>query len=173
MRGTVDGMRAAIRLVFDVDPVIREAANERAWGALGGVALGGGVRLFGPSQWRFRLDRSRLGRAPLRSVGQIELDPFTSVAFRFDVAVPLRLDSTLRQRVQQLIDAQKPAHTVARLIDSRGQFVLGGDATVGVDTMLAPFEPSVLGSGGNARLGRATILSGTRAANADAPRLGA
>jgi phage tail-like protein len=173
MRGTVDGMRAAIRLVFDVDPVIREAANERAWGALGGVALGGGVRLFGPSQWRFRLDRSRLGRAPLRSAGQLELDPFTSVAFRFDVALPLRLDPTLRQRVQQLIDAQKPAHTVARLIDSRGQFVLGGEASVGVDTRLALFEPSVLGSGGNVRLARATILSGTRAADADAPRLGA
>ena len=87
MRGTVDGMRAAIRLVFDVDPVIREAANERAWGALGGVALGGGVRLFGPSQWRFRLDRSRLGRAPLRSVGQIELDPFSSVADQAPVDV--------------------------------------------------------------------------------------
>ena len=173
MRGTVDGMRAAIRLVFDADPVIREAANERAWGALGGVALGGGVRLFGPSQWRFRLDRSRLGRAPLRSVGQIELDPFSSVAFRFDVAVPLRLDPPLRQRVQQLIDAQKPAHTVARLIDSRGQFLLGGEVSVGVDTMLRPFEPSVLGSGGNVRLSRATILSGTRAADADAPRVSA
>jgi phage tail-like protein len=173
MRGTVDGMRAAIRLVFDVEPVIREAANERAWGALGGVALGGGVRLFGPSQWRFRLDRSRLGRAPLRSVGQIELDPFSSVAYRFDVLVPLRLDTPLRQRVQQLIEAQKPAHTVARLIDSRGQFVLGGEVSVGVDTMLAPFEPSVLGSGGNVRLGRATILSGARAADADAPRLSA
>ena len=145
MRGTVDGMRAAIRLVFDVDPVIREAANERAWGALDGVALNGGVRLFGPSQWRFRLDRSRLGRAPLRSFGQIELDPFSSVAFRFDVAVPLRLDPPLRQRLQQLIEAQKPAHTVARLLDSRGQFVLGGDVSVGIDTMLTPFAPSVLG----------------------------
>jgi hypothetical protein len=173
MRGTVDGMRAAIRLVFDVDPVIREAANDRAWGALGGVALGGGVRLFGPSQWRFRLDRSRLGRAPLRSVGQIELDPFSSVAYRFDVLVPLKLDPPLRKRVQQLIEAQKPAHTVARLIDSRGQFVLGGDVSVGVDTMLTPFVPSVLGSGGNVRLGRATILSGARAADDDRTRLGA
>lgn len=174
MRGTVDGMRAALRLVFDLDPVIREAANERAWGAVGGVTLGGGVRLFSPSQWRFRLDRSRLGRAPLRSVGQVELDPFTSVAYRFDVLVPLRLDSALRQRVQQLIDAQKPAHAVARLIDSRGSFVLGGEVSVGVDTILAPFEPSVLGSGGNVRLGRATVLSGARAAQAEGlgmPRL--
>ena len=171
MRGTVDGMRAAIRLVFDVDPVIREAANERAWGALGAVALGGGVRLFGPSQWRFRLDRSRLGHAPLRSFGQVEFDPFNSVAYRFDVLVPLRLDGTSRQRVQQLIEAQKPAHTVARLLDSRGQFVLGGEISVGVDTMLAPFDPSVLGSGGNVRLGRATVLSGARAADTAAPRL--
>ncbi|MDB5934416.1 MAG: phage tail protein [Massilia sp.] len=173
MRGTVDGMRAVIRLVFDVEPVIREAANERAWGALGAVALGGGTRLFGPSQWRFRLDRSRLGRAPLRSVGQVELDPFSSVAYRFDVLVPLRLDATLRQRVQQLIEAQKPAHTVARLLDSGGQFLLGGELSVGIDTILAPFEPSVLGSGGNVRLARATVLSGARAPDADAPHPGA
>ena len=173
MRGTVDGMRAAIRLVFDVDPVIREAASERAWGALGAVGLAGGVRLFGPSQWRFRLGRSRLGRAPLRSIGEVDLDPFSSVAYRFDVLLPLRLSATLRQRVQQLIEAQKPAHTVARLLESRGQFLLGGEVSVGVDTILAPFEPSVLGSGGNVRLGRATILSGARTADADALRLGA
>ena len=87
--------------------------------------------------------------------------------------MPLSLDPPLRQRMQQLIDAQKPAHTVARLIASRGQFVLGGEVSVGVDTMLTPFEPSVLGSGGNVRLGRTTVLSGARAADADAPRLGA
>jgi hypothetical protein len=106
MRGTVDGLRAALRLVFDVEPVIREAANERAWGAIGGVALSGGVRLFSPSQWRFRLDRSRLGRGPLRSVGQVELDPFSSVAYRFDVLWPLKVAGPLRQRVRQLIYAQ-------------------------------------------------------------------
>lgn len=173
MRGTVDGMRAVIRLVFDVEPVIREAANERPWGGLGAMALDGGTRLFGPSQWRFRLDRSRLGRAPLRSVGRVDLDPFSSVAYRFDVLVPLRLDAIQRQRVQQLIEAQKPAHTVARLRDSRGQFQLGGVVSVGIDTTLALFEPSVLGGGGNVRLSRATILSGARAADADAARLGA
>jgi phage tail-like protein len=175
MRGTVDGLRAALRLVFDVEPVIREAAYERAWGALGAITLNGGTRLFSPAQWRFRLDRSRLGRAPLRSVGQVELDPFTSVAYRFDVLLPLQLDATMRQRVQQLIDAQKPAHTVARLHDSRGRFLLGGSASVGIDTMLAPFAPSVLGSGGNVALSRATVLSGARAAHADLdlPRLGA
>jgi hypothetical protein len=58
------------------------------------------------------------------------------------------------------------------LIHSRGQFVLG-EVSVGIDTMLTPFVPSVLGSGGNVRLGRATILSGARAANDDALRLGA
>ena len=83
------------------------------------------------------------------------------------------MSAPLRQRMQQLIEAQKPAHTVARLLDSRGQFLLGGEVSVGVDTMLAPFDPSVLGSGGNVRLGRATILSGARAADADALRLGA
>lgn len=161
LRGTLDGMRAAIRLVFDAEPVIREAANERAWGGVGQVSLAGGVRLFGPSQWRFRLDRSRLGRAPLRSVGLVELDPFTALAYRFDVLVPRRLDASLRQRLQRLIDAQKPAHTVVRLFDSRGQFVLGGALSVGVDTTLGSFEPSILVQ--NVRLGRATILSGAPA----------
>ncbi|MGI9303098.1 MAG: phage tail protein [Gammaproteobacteria bacterium] len=159
MRGTVDGMRAAIRLLFDVDPVIREHADERPWGSLGSVSLSGGVRLFSPSSWRFRLDRSRLGQAPLRSFGQADLDPFSAVAYRFDVIVPLSLDPPTRQRLQQLIDAQKPAHTLARLFDGSGRFALGASVRVGIDTVFKHFEPSVLSNEGCVQLGRYTVLS--------------
>ena len=157
MRGTVDGLRAAIRLVFDVDPVIRERAIERPWGAVGSTRLSGGVRLFGPSHWRFRLDRSRLSRARIRSFGQPDLDPFNAVSYRFDVMVPLALDVTKFERLEQLVDAQKPAHTIATVRDSNGRFTLGRTAAVGIDTVFRGFEPTVLDEG--LSLGGNAVLS--------------
>jgi phage tail-like protein len=124
MRGTVDGMRTAIHLVFDVDPVIQELPIERPWGAVGEVRLSGGVRLFGRSSWRFRLGRSQLCRTPLRSFGNPDHDPFNAFAHRFTVLVPLALNSQTKNRLQQLIDAQKPAHTLVKLHDASGAVFL-------------------------------------------------
>jgi phage tail-like protein len=162
MRGTVDGMSAAIRLVFDVDPVIRERAVERPWGAVGAAPLSGGVRLFGPSHWRFLLDRSRLSRARIRSFGQPDLDPFNAVSYRFDVMVPLVLDATTFGRLEQLVNAQKPAHTVATVRDSNGRFTLGRSAAVGIDTVFRGFEPTVLGPDEGLSLGGSAVLSAAR-----------
>jgi phage tail-like protein len=160
MRGTVDGMRVAIRLVFDVEAVIQEHALERPWGSLGNAPLSAGLRLFGPSSWRFALDRSRLGQAPLRSYGQIDLDPFNALAYRFDVIVPLSVEGATGQRLRHLIDAQKPAHTVVRLLgrDNSG-FLLGPSLMLGIDTAFQSFEPSVLRDRGGVRLGRGSVLS--------------
>jgi phage tail-like protein len=160
MRGTVDGLRAAIRLVFDVEAVVQEHALERPWAGLGKAMLSSGARLFGPATWRFTLDRSRLDQAPLRSYGQVDLDPFNALAYRFDVFVPLSLDGATGQRLQNLVDAQKPAHTVVRLHGrDAGGFLLGPRLTLGIDTEFRPFDPSVLGDRGGVRLGRGSVLS--------------
>ena len=163
MRGTVDGMRTAIHLLFDVDPVIQELPIERPWGAVGGIRLSSGARLFGRSSWRFNIGKSRLSQAPLRSFGNPDRDPFNALAYRFNVLVPLVLNTQSRNRLQQLIDAQKPAHTLVTLRDSNSAFILGTQISLGIDTVFKPFVPSVLDTGEQGiRLGRGTVLSSTR-----------
>jgi len=159
--------------VFDVDPVIEELPIQRPWGAVGKVRLAAGARLFGPSRWRFRLDRSRLSQAPIRSYGNPDRDPFNALVWRFRVLVPLALNDQTRQRMQLLIEAQKPAHTVASLHDRSGAFVLGPSISLGIDTAFRPFEPSVLsGNGPGIRLGRGSILSSAPAGAAGGVKWG-
>ncbi|MGI9331956.1 MAG: phage tail protein [Gammaproteobacteria bacterium] len=172
MRGTPDGMRAAVRLAFGVDPVLREHAIERPWGSLGQTTLNGGTRLFAPAASRFRLGRSRLGRAPIKSYGRIDLDPFAALAHRFDVLVPLALDATARAQLVALVEAQKPAHTIARVVDASGRFALGFGTTVGIDTAFRSFKPTVLGAANGVSLGRSSILSSGNSKDVNALTLG-
>ena len=167
MRGTVDGMRAAIYLVFGVVAVIQELPMERAWGAVGAIRLNSGARLFGQSNWRFRVGRSRLSQAPLRSFGNADRDPLNSLAFRFRVLVPLVLDAQTRGRLEQLVEAQKPAHTLVTLGASDTAFILGKHIRLGIDTAFQPLAPVVLGGGSQAvRLGRsAATLSSARSSS--------
>ncbi len=173
MRGTVDGMRTAIHLVFDVEPVIQELPLQRPWGAVGEVHLASGARLFGPSNWRFSLGKSRLSQAPIRSFGNPERDPFNALAHRFNVMVPIALDIQSLTRLQQLINAQKPAHTLVTLRTSESNFILGTEIKLGINTTLKPFAPSVLATGEQAiRLDRGTILSSARGKSDQGLRVG-
>jgi phage tail-like protein len=155
-RGTVVGLRETVELLHDIEPVIQESALERMWGAVGSAAFGQ-VRLFNPAQARFRVGRSPLGRAPLHSYGDPNLDPVTAQAFRFRVFLPGVLSERERLRIAALIESQKPAHTVASVSGSRRGFVLGPASRVGVDTALAGLEAPVLGRA-NLRLNRASVL---------------
>ncbi len=161
MRGTVEGLQLAVRLVFDSDVAIQELAFERAWGHLGGVGAPlGTVRLFGKSRARFALGRSSLGAAPVNSFSDPDLDPVASGAYRFRVLVPPGpLVSPLAlQRLTRLIDSQKPAHTQASVRSGGGGFVLGSFSAIGIDSVLGPLPAPVLGAHGNVRLGRMSVL---------------
>lgn len=165
-RGTVAGLAEAIRLVFDVDPVIEELGLARSWGAVAAdgsdpsplAARLGAVRLFGRSRARFRLDRSPLSGAPLRSYGDPDLDPLTAGAYRFRVTVPGAAvpSAEARHRLERLVASQKPAHTVASVAVGGGHLVLGGAGGVGIDTRLGFPAPPILGV--DLRLGRDSIL---------------
>jgi phage tail-like protein len=179
-RGTLAGMKNAINLVFGVTPAIDEASATGMWGALGSQqalkaarcnksappaslkrnAKLGSVRLFGKTRSRFRLDRSPLGGAPLRSYGNPDQDPFTAGSYRFNVLVPAIPNMTQqdRDRLTGLIESQKPAHTVASLRVGGTGFLLGSWSAVGVDTSFTPLAAPVLGSAGNVRLNRMSIL---------------
>ncbi|MGA9770382.1 MAG: phage tail protein [Blastocatellia bacterium] len=167
-RGTIAGLRETIKLVFGVNPVIEELAAERNWGSVArsdgpqvqNAAYLGSVRLFGKSRARFRLSRSPLGSAPLRSYGNPDDDPVLMQAFRFRVLVPPHSMNSVntRQRLEQLVASQKPAHALATIRFGGEGFILGNTSAVGVDTLLAALPPPVLGKDGNVRLRRMSLL---------------
>jgi phage tail-like protein len=174
-RGTAAGLQLAVQLVFGVTPSIEESSSAGPWGSVakdscGGSALGrparlGAVRLFGRTKSRFYLNRSALGGAPLRSYGNPDQDPFADGAYRVKVLVPPMSDNSPEQikRLTNLIESQSPAHTVASIRVGGTGFLLGQWAAVGVDTGFLPLAAPVLGSGGNVRLNRMSVLwSGPR-----------
>jgi len=177
-RGTPAGMITAIKLIFGITPSIDESSATGMWGALGNgsrkarcqknvsaassqrTARLGAVRLFGKTRSRFRLDRSPLGGAPLRSYGNPDQDPFSAGSYRFQILLPPIPGMTKedRDRLTNLIEAQKPAHTIASVRVGGTGFLVGSWSAVGVDTSLTPLAPPVLGSSGNVRLNRMSIL---------------
>ena len=151
-RGTPWALAEAVRIVFGVEPVIDELADERRWaqvrgtagpaGSVGAPGLGS-VRLFGRSATRFRVGGSALGAAPLRAFGDPDTDPLTEHAHRFRVLVPGgRVDTDALRRV---VTRQAPAHTRASVRTGGAGFVVGTRSAVGVDTAFVPLPAPVLG----------------------------
>jgi phage tail-like protein len=175
-RGTAAGLQLAVQLVFGVTLSIEESSSAGPWGSvakdrcgpantLGRPARLGAVRLFGRTKSRFYLNRSALGGAPIRSYGNPDQDPFADGAYRIKVQVPPLTDSSPEQieRLTNLIESQSPAHTVASIRVGGTGFLLGQWSAIGVDTAFLPIAAPVLGSGGNVRLNRMTVLwSGPR-----------
>ncbi len=180
LRGTPEGLKTAVSTVFNVTPAIEELSPVGTWGAVGNrkticsvmeskgapppsvrrTARVGAVRLFGKARVRLRIGRSGLGAAPLRSYGNPDLDPFAEGAFRFRVLVPPLADNSKeeQQRLTNLINAQKPAHTLAFVRVGGTGFHLGFSSAVGIDSAFVPFARPVLGASGNIRLRRGSIL---------------
>ncbi|OLF10187.1 phage tail protein [Actinophytocola xinjiangensis] len=157
-RGTRQALARAIRIVFGVEPVLDELADERAWATVSapGPAPGlGSVRLFGRTTTRFRLDGSALGAAPLRAYGDPDTDPLTAHAHRFRVRLPGPADE---RAVRRLVTRQAPAHTEATVHTGGAGFVVGTRSAVGVDTAFVPLPPPVLGGPHPLRLNHDGVL---------------
>jgi len=162
-RGTPWSLARVLEIASGASPAIVEEGSPFA--ALGGCdgpgprpARLGTVRLFGRNLRRFRLDRSRAGRAALRSYGNPDTDPLQETAYRFSVMFPpgAARSAPDRDRLAGLVEALKPAHTVATLRFGGGGMVLGPFSVAGIDTALLPPPPPVLGR--TARLSRFTIV---------------
>ncbi|XVV15535.1 phage tail protein [Actinoplanes sp. CA-131856] len=154
-RGTPWALAEAIRIVFGVTPVLDELAGERRWAQLGS-GHAGAVRLFSRSSSRFRLGRSALGGAPLRSFGDPDTDPLTEHAHRFRVLLPAGPAGA--EAVRRLVDQQAPAHTRGSVRLGGAGFVVGHRSTVGVDTAFVPLPPPVLGGAHPLRLNHDGVL---------------
>jgi phage tail-like protein len=181
-RGTVQGLQLALQLVFGVTASIEELSSVGPWGSVaanpcvrqsvvcqpatattrGRPARLRAVRLFGRNSARFYLDRSTLGKAPLRSYGNPDQDPFSDGAYRFQVLVPPMSDNLSQQiqRLTNLVQSQSPAHTVASIRVGGTGFLPGTWSAIGVDTAFVPLAAPVLGTSGNIRLSRMSVLWG-------------
>ena len=193
-RGTPAGLRDAMQLIFGVSPAILESSATGVWGAIGDkriiaaarckpdqappsvrrTAKLRSVRLFGKTKVRFRLGSSPLCGASLRSYGNPDLDPFAEGSYRFSMLVPPLADASLqaKQRFLNLVEAQKPAHTVASVRFGGTGFLLGHWSAVGIDTGFVPLAAPILGASGNVRLGRMSVLWTRSGATATGTRVG-
>lgn len=154
-----------VELVFGVRPAIDERFLSRSWAAVGRDAHVGFARLFGRRGTRFRLNRSSLGGAPLRSFGNPDHDPFATDAYRFTVRIPPTptLGLTDVRRLNRLIAREKPAHTVHALHVGGQGFVVGPWSALGIDPAFGTTEAPVLGGRstaqpGTVRLNRISVL---------------
>ena len=118
----------------------------------------GTTRLFGKSRARFRLNTSALNSAPLRSFGNPDHDPLLAQAYRLRILVPALRNADARQKLEQLVASQKPAHTLATIRVGGDRFILGDTSAVGIDTVIASLPRPVLGRKGNVRLRRASVV---------------
>lgn len=177
-RGTPEGLRRTLALLLEVEPLIDETALARMWGAVDHASLGG-VRLFSRAGSRWRLGRSPLSGAPLRSYGNPDRDPIDSHAHRFRVALPAGTTRLQRQQAEQLIATQKPAHTVASLVAGGSGMVVGIGMQIGIDTALTGLPVVTLGGdpdqsrpdGGGLRLNHNAIVQAGHLGHEPALRL--
>jgi phage tail-like protein len=172
-RGTPEGLKRTLKLLFDVDAAIDETGLARPWGALGNARLDG-VRLFGRNYARMRVGRSALSQAPVWSVGNPDVDSLNANAFRFRVLVPGIDEEGVRRQIAGVVESQKPAHTLATVHAARTAPVIGQGMHVGIDTTLVALPPAVLARNGRGvRLDRNAVLWSASRCAGPAIRVGA
>lgn len=157
-RGTPDGLKRTLQLLFDREPALDEVALSRPWGEVGHARVNR-VRLFGRSHARLRLGSSALASAPIWSVGDPAQDALSAGAFTFRVLMPNLADEEMREQIARVVEAQKPAHAVAFVHGGGSGFVVGQPVHVGVDTALVGLPAPVLGHArSGVRLNRNAVL---------------
>jgi phage tail-like protein len=184
-RGTAAGLRESLRLFAGVDAHIDEPILHAAWWSLpsaSGSCCSTCAAQAGSGSWQSTGD-SILGwttmLAPAQPQGAVvgasaDLDQshliaddnfgaplFTDVAYRFTVSVyrgQIMCANSLA-RVQGVLDAEKPAHTLYELCIIEPRFRVGFQARVGVDTVVAgPARSLALGS--HQMLAEESVLAG-------------
>lgn len=192
-RGTAAGLRDSLRLFAGVDAAIEEPILHAAWWALpataesccescaahaaggeGWPSAGGSIlgwtTMLAPAQPQGAVvgTSADLDQSQLITNDDFGSPLFTDVAYRFTVDVyrgQIMCANSLA-RVQGVLDAEKPAHTLYEVCIIEPRFRVGFQARVGVDTVVAG-PPRSLALGSDQMLGEESVLAG-----APASRLG-
>lgn len=158
-RGKPAGLIRHLEIFLGRRPTILEHFRLRRW-AFSGSARLGDARLFGKAvAARLQLDEnSTIGEFQLLDTGEPALDAFSEYAHRFTVVLPGgRLSEADRRSVDRIIEAAKPAHTLAQVAEGDGRLIIGKQSFVGMDTVIG-CPPSGVELGKQV-LGKETVLS--------------
>ncbi len=150
-RGTPAGLAQAIHDYVgpEMQATILENFRLRRWPALSSeTSLAGGLRLWSRDIYqRLQVEAySRVGSFRLTNAPQPAMEPLDWGANRFTVffrSDPYRADE-IEKRVAQVVEREKPAHTVATLYPVFSRFRVGVQATLGVDTYIGQVSNLVL-----------------------------
>lgn len=160
LRGTPEGLKLQIEIFAGVKPRILELFRLRRWLLLNQASLGNTSALFGSDVLK-RLEvgvNSSIGSFQLIDYGDPAFDFFSAYAYQFQVVVPRWPGATDadEQRLQQIIDMAKPAHTIGTLQWAEPRMRIGIQAFIGVDTVIARYPVGVIE--GQGKLGYDTVL---------------
>ena len=151
----------------------------RRWLFLGGSRIGDAAVLWGSQLLgRSQLDvTARAGGTRLDATRDPLRDPFHRDAHQVSVFVPAYSVAGPEGRgtLGRLLREHVPAHVGARVVPVEPRMRIGIQASLGFDTVVGCWPPSVRDSSmtlGELRLGRATVLSGAAGPGGMPPRLG-
>jgi len=145
-RGTVKGLTDFLAIYLDVDFAIVEGFRTRQ---SGGFVVGAPQTIVGPSL--------------LINDPEALAEDTAAHAHRFSVFIGGELAPAQRQVVKDIVELEKPAHTLADICDVTDAFLIGTRALVGISTRVGRsrcFRPAVLDDGQGWPLGREAILGG-------------
>jgi phage tail-like protein len=128
-------------------PLILEHFQLRRWlfvgsGRLGDQAVLWGKRIMGRSQLN---EGAQVGRSQLLTIQDPYRDPFHYYAHKFTVFVPAAIEKSEGQRkaLENLLQSQRPAHTVSHIEFVAPRFRIGVQSMIGLDSVVGRYPEGV------------------------------
>ena len=143
-RGTIEGLRACLKMYAGVNALIEEPARSVAIWALGGSNPLGFTTMLapGPLQGAVLNITATVNQSHITTGESFGAELYEDVAHRFCVSVycaELTSTDTL-SKVRQVLDREKPAHTTYDLCVIEPTMRVGAQARVGIDAIVGQAE---------------------------------
>jgi phage tail-like protein len=142
-------------------PLILEHFHLRRWlflgtGRLGDQAVLWGKRIVNRSQLD---DGARVDHTQLLTIQDPYRDPFHYYAHKFTVFVPAGIEKSARKRkaLENLLQAERPAHTLSQVEFVGPRFRIGVQSMIGFDSVIGRYPEGVTLN--QSALGRASVLT--------------
>lgn len=168
-RSTRRGVGDFVELYAQVRPHVFEEFSARPMWVLDHTGLGFGTGLPDRDLEGILVGDSVVGETGPQDPNVLGAAAFMSTAHRFTVTVPpsARLDDRARGVIAAVVEAEKPAHTVAHVCFLKPRLTVGMQARVGLDAFVA-LEPPPIALDESAVLGMDTRLAGVQPESAGA-----